>query len=156
MTDVRLRIGMVDILLTGETALTSAITALPTPRHTPGHMSVLITSGGEQALIAGDAVEGSVFMSEPGAISLSRATDALCGSTAAATGRPFKRPQQRGVRGEHHKGHRAADCPGRCSALAAPKVALYNPVQHHRCWPKDGRYALPVVRAGQSRGRTVL
>ena len=45
--------GVLD-LVTGEHDLTSEIKAIPTPGHTPGHMSVLINSGGEKALILGD------------------------------------------------------------------------------------------------------
>jgi glyoxylase-like metal-dependent hydrolase (beta-lactamase superfamily II) len=40
--------------LTGEHTLTSEITAIPTPGHTPGHMSLAIVSRGERALIMGD------------------------------------------------------------------------------------------------------
>lgn len=36
-------------------SLTPEITTLGTPGHTPGHQSTLISSGGEKALIAGDA-----------------------------------------------------------------------------------------------------
>jgi len=43
-------------LYEGEHAVTSAITTLPTPGHTPGHMAVLIASQGERALVAGDLV----------------------------------------------------------------------------------------------------
>jgi glyoxylase-like metal-dependent hydrolase (beta-lactamase superfamily II) len=41
-------------LFSGETKITDELTAFPTPGHTPGHTSVLIASGGEKALIAGD------------------------------------------------------------------------------------------------------
>lgn len=46
-------LGVLD-LLTGEQALTSEVTAIPTPGHTPGHMSLLINSGGERAVVMGD------------------------------------------------------------------------------------------------------
>ena len=46
-------LGVLD-LLSGEQALTSEITAIPTPGHTPGHMSLAIVSGGQRALIMGD------------------------------------------------------------------------------------------------------
>ena len=46
-------LGVLD-LLPGERALTSEITAIPTPGHTPGHMSLAIVSGGQRALIMGD------------------------------------------------------------------------------------------------------
>ena len=42
-------------LFDGEQALTGELTTLPTPGHTPGHMSVLISSQGEKGLILGDA-----------------------------------------------------------------------------------------------------
>jgi glyoxylase-like metal-dependent hydrolase (beta-lactamase superfamily II) len=41
-------------LVPGEHALTSEITAIPSPGHTPGHMSLAIVSGGERAFILGD------------------------------------------------------------------------------------------------------
>ena len=34
--------------------MTTEITAVPTPGHTPGHMSLAIVSGGQHALILGD------------------------------------------------------------------------------------------------------
>jgi glyoxylase-like metal-dependent hydrolase (beta-lactamase superfamily II) len=46
-------LGVLD-LLSGERALTGEITAIPTPGHTPGHMSLAIVSGGQRALIMGD------------------------------------------------------------------------------------------------------
>lgn len=43
-------------LVEGECALSDGICALPTPGHSPGHMSLLVNIGdGEQYLIAGDA-----------------------------------------------------------------------------------------------------
>jgi glyoxylase-like metal-dependent hydrolase (beta-lactamase superfamily II) len=41
-------------LLTGERALTSEVTAIPTPGHTLGHMSLLIASEGQRAIVMGD------------------------------------------------------------------------------------------------------
>ncbi len=52
-------------LLPGETAITSEVTAIETPGHTPGHMSLLITSDGERALITGDALTHPVYITEP-------------------------------------------------------------------------------------------
>ena len=43
-------------LVDGERALTSELTTLPTPGHTPGHMSIMIASQGERALILGDSI----------------------------------------------------------------------------------------------------
>ena len=42
-------------LIEGEQSITDHLTALPTPGHTPGHTSVLVTSAGESAVILGDA-----------------------------------------------------------------------------------------------------
>ena len=46
-------------LLDGEHQLTSEITSLPTPGHTPGHMSLLISSQGEQGLVLGDVLHST-------------------------------------------------------------------------------------------------
>jgi glyoxylase-like metal-dependent hydrolase (beta-lactamase superfamily II) len=46
-------LGLMD-LVSGERALTSEVTTYPTPGHTPGHTSLLITSNGERAIITGD------------------------------------------------------------------------------------------------------
>ena len=55
--------GLVEVM-DGESNLTSELTTLPTPGHTPGHMSLLITSGGEHALILGDAAHTPVQLHE--------------------------------------------------------------------------------------------
>ena len=39
----------------GEQPITDNLTALPTPGHTPGHTSVLVSSAGESAVVLGDA-----------------------------------------------------------------------------------------------------
>ena len=53
-------------LLDGERALTGEITAIPTPGHTPGSMSLAVVSGGERAYIMGDVFHGPAQVSEPG------------------------------------------------------------------------------------------
>ena len=45
--------GLLD-LVEGERAVTPELTLVPTPGHTPGHQSLLVSSGGERALILGD------------------------------------------------------------------------------------------------------
>ncbi|MFQ5874612.1 MAG: MBL fold metallo-hydrolase [Dehalococcoidia bacterium] len=45
-------LGVLD-LIDGEHNLTEELTAMPTPGHTPGHMSVLVSSQGEKGLILG-------------------------------------------------------------------------------------------------------
>jgi glyoxylase-like metal-dependent hydrolase (beta-lactamase superfamily II) len=48
----------------GETAITSELTTLPTPGHTPGHMSIMISSQGERGLILGDVLHNTVQIHE--------------------------------------------------------------------------------------------
>jgi glyoxylase-like metal-dependent hydrolase (beta-lactamase superfamily II) len=52
-------------LLAGEQALTREITAIPTPGHTPGSMSLTIVSGGQRALIIGDVTTNPAQVTEP-------------------------------------------------------------------------------------------
>ena len=47
-------IGVLD-LIDGEQSITDSLAAIPTPGHTPGHTSFLITSNGERAVVLGDA-----------------------------------------------------------------------------------------------------
>ena len=49
----------------GEHSLTRELTAVPTPGHTPGHVSLLITSQGQRALVLGDAAHSPVQFEEP-------------------------------------------------------------------------------------------
>lgn len=51
--------------LSGEQAITSDITAILTPGHTPGSMSLAIDSGGQKALVMGDVFHGPAQVSEP-------------------------------------------------------------------------------------------
>jgi glyoxylase-like metal-dependent hydrolase (beta-lactamase superfamily II) len=51
--------------LTGEHVITSEITAILTPGHTPGSMSLAIDSGGQKALVMGDVFHGPAQVSEP-------------------------------------------------------------------------------------------
>jgi glyoxylase-like metal-dependent hydrolase (beta-lactamase superfamily II) len=41
-------------LVSGEKAITAEVTTYPTPGHTPGHQSLMITSDGERAVLTGD------------------------------------------------------------------------------------------------------
>lgn len=52
-------------LIDGERAITSELVAIPTPGHTPGHMSFVLASGGERAYLLGDAAHHPVQLSEP-------------------------------------------------------------------------------------------
>jgi glyoxylase-like metal-dependent hydrolase (beta-lactamase superfamily II) len=57
-------LGLVE-LMHGEHGLTRELTAVPTPGHTPGHMSLLVTSQGQRALVLGDAAHTPVQVQEP-------------------------------------------------------------------------------------------
>ena len=48
----------------GEGALTSEVTTIPTPGHTPGHVSFAVNSGGESAYVLGDAAHHMVQLTE--------------------------------------------------------------------------------------------
>ena len=50
--------GLVE-LMEGEFSITGELTTLPTPGHTPGHMSIMINSGGERALVLGDVLHNT-------------------------------------------------------------------------------------------------
>ena len=58
-------LGVLD-LLDGERNLTSEITAISTPGHTPGSMSLAIVSGGQRAYIMGDVFHGPAQVTETG------------------------------------------------------------------------------------------
>lgn len=49
----------------GEHALGDHVALLPTPGHTPGHVSILIKSGGKEAVITGDAIHTSAQCRHP-------------------------------------------------------------------------------------------
>jgi glyoxylase-like metal-dependent hydrolase (beta-lactamase superfamily II) len=51
-------------LMNGEESLTEEITAIPTPGHSPGHASLLVSSGGEQALVVGDVISHPAQVTE--------------------------------------------------------------------------------------------
>ncbi len=57
--------GLVDFV-EGERALTSEVITVPTPGHTPGHVSFAVSSGGEKAYVLGDAAHHMVQLSETG------------------------------------------------------------------------------------------
>ena len=52
-------------LYDGEITITSEVTTLPTPGHTMGHCSVLVNSGGEKVLIAGDLAHHPAQVDRP-------------------------------------------------------------------------------------------
>lgn len=52
-------------LLDGEEPVGEELTAIPTPGHSPGHSSLLVSSGGEQALVSGDTIVHPAQVTEP-------------------------------------------------------------------------------------------
>lgn len=52
-------------VVSGEYTATREVVAVPTPGHTPGHVSFAVVSAGEHAYVLGDAVHKPVQLSEP-------------------------------------------------------------------------------------------
>lgn len=52
-------------LVPGDYQVTSEISLIPTPGHTPGHVSILIESQGQSAVISGDAVHHPCQIAHP-------------------------------------------------------------------------------------------
>ena len=52
-------------LIDGETTLFPGIRTLPTPGHTPGHMSLLLESNGDRGIVTGDVFHSPVQFTEP-------------------------------------------------------------------------------------------
>ena len=57
-------LGLIEFM-DGEHSITRELTAVPTPGHTPGHVSILITSQGQRALVLGDAAHNPAQVEEP-------------------------------------------------------------------------------------------
>jgi glyoxylase-like metal-dependent hydrolase (beta-lactamase superfamily II) len=53
------------VLVEGDFALDDALTLEPTPGHTPGHCSVHLAGGGQEAVITGDLIHSPVQVAEP-------------------------------------------------------------------------------------------
>jgi len=51
-------------LVEGDYAVTPEITTIATPGHTPGHLSVLVSSQGEQAIVVGDVMHSPAQITE--------------------------------------------------------------------------------------------
>jgi glyoxylase-like metal-dependent hydrolase (beta-lactamase superfamily II) len=56
-------------LVDGPLQLTPEVSLLPTPGHTPGHMSVLVQSSGEMAIYLGDVCHHPLHFAHPGWVS---------------------------------------------------------------------------------------
>jgi len=56
--------GLVDLVGSSH-QICEGVNLVPTPGHTPGHVSVLVSSGGEQAVITGDMVYNPLQIADP-------------------------------------------------------------------------------------------
>jgi glyoxylase-like metal-dependent hydrolase (beta-lactamase superfamily II) len=72
------------VLVDGALALTPEVSLLPTPGHTPGHMSVVIRSGGQSAICLGDACHHPLHFAHPGWVSRFDTDPALTPATRAS------------------------------------------------------------------------
>jgi glyoxylase-like metal-dependent hydrolase (beta-lactamase superfamily II) len=52
-------------LLTGDATIAPGVSVTMTPGHTPGHLSVIVSSQGQRALLLGDAIVCPVQLDEP-------------------------------------------------------------------------------------------
>jgi glyoxylase-like metal-dependent hydrolase (beta-lactamase superfamily II) len=64
--------GVADLVETDH-RVSDAIALVPTPGHTPGHISVSVSSGGDAALITGDCAHHAVQLAEPACSSVADA-----------------------------------------------------------------------------------
>jgi glyoxylase-like metal-dependent hydrolase (beta-lactamase superfamily II) len=74
------RAGVADLVETDH-RVSDAIRLVPTPGHTPGHVSVSITSRGDTALITGDCAHHAVQLAEPHCCSLADADPDMATAT---------------------------------------------------------------------------
>lgn len=75
--------GQVD-LVDPDHVLTDEVRLVPTPGHTPGHVSVAITSGGETAVITGDLVHHPIELLAPHWAMSADVDSAQCSATRRA------------------------------------------------------------------------
>lgn len=52
-------------LVSGESTINSEVTTYPTPGHTPGHQSIMVSSGGDRILITGDLAHHPAQVDQP-------------------------------------------------------------------------------------------
>ena len=55
--------GLIEFM-EGEYSLTSELSTIPTPGHTPGHMSIMISSQGQRGLVLGDVLHNTAQIQE--------------------------------------------------------------------------------------------
>jgi glyoxylase-like metal-dependent hydrolase (beta-lactamase superfamily II) len=75
--------GLVD-LVDGDHVITDEVRLVPTPGHTPGHVSVEITSGGQAAVISGDLVHHPIEFLAPHWVMSADVDGAQCSATRRA------------------------------------------------------------------------
>jgi glyoxylase-like metal-dependent hydrolase (beta-lactamase superfamily II) len=56
-------LGLIEFM-EGEYSLTSELSTIPTPGHTPGHMSIMISSQGQRGLVLGDVLHNTAQIQE--------------------------------------------------------------------------------------------
>jgi glyoxylase-like metal-dependent hydrolase (beta-lactamase superfamily II) len=74
------RAGVADLVETDH-EVSDAIRLIATPGHSPGHVSVSVTSGGEAAFITGDCAHHAVQLAEPHCCSLADADPGMATAT---------------------------------------------------------------------------
>ena len=82
-----------------DTAVVPGVDILMTPGHTPGHLSVVVSSGLERALLLGDAIVCPVQLDEPAWSSIGDVDPALARRTRERLFRKLENPGTVGARG---------------------------------------------------------
>lgn len=80
--------GVVD-LVEADHQVSAAVRLFPTPGHTPGHVSVAITSGGDRALITGDCAHHPAQLAQPGWHSVADADPVMASATRRELARAY-------------------------------------------------------------------
>lgn len=83
-----------------DVSIAPGVTTLATPGRTPGHLSVVITSGRERALLLGDAITCPVQLDEPAWHSMGDVSVALADRTRERLWCALEQPHVMGV-GSH-------------------------------------------------------
>jgi glyoxylase-like metal-dependent hydrolase (beta-lactamase superfamily II) len=68
----------------GRVSLTSGVTVVPTPGHTVGHQSVVVTSGDDEVVVTGDVLVHAVQLANPDVAYRSEADQAVAADTRRA------------------------------------------------------------------------
>lgn len=79
------------------TAVVPGVSLLPTPGHTPGHLSVVVSSGSARALLLGDAIVCPVQLDEPAWTSMGDVDPQLARRTRERLFRELENPDTAGA-----------------------------------------------------------